>query len=120
MEQLTNGKFQVGNQFGKNKAGKKHLQTLVKESLQDSISDFDNLLYELSISFLKSPHLNIRFSAWKELLKYRLVKSKEIKDSFNHARYEDIIRQIKERAKELEEESMSDNGTYKDSKIEEK
>lgn len=94
--------FKEGNTIAKGKAGKKHLKTLFRENLQNSIEGFDITLYDLCYEFLKDKNKAVRFSAWKELLKYRLVKSKENIETPNQIGIEKIL----ERAMQMKQEDL--------------
>jgi len=66
--------FKKGNKAALAKAGKKHIKTLFKESLQASIKEFDEKLFELTDEFLNSRNQKLRFLAWKEIVRYRLPR----------------------------------------------
>lgn len=72
--------FKKGNTAAIGKKGKKHISTLFKKNLKDSIKELDEKLFELTCEFLTSRDLHIRFLAWKELFRYRIPKMMPEKD----------------------------------------
>lgn len=84
--------FKKGNKAAKNKAGKKHLKTLFKDTLKESLPQLDTKLFEISEELLSSRSQRVRAFAWKELLKYRLPLMHALKEPEHPQRIEIIMK----------------------------